>query len=438
MKELLERKAGLIGQLRALVDKAEADNNRSFTVEEQEQYDNLNTAIDATQAEVDAAKRQAEIRAHVDELEAALEKPVESHPLHQDEDRAQDSGFAAFQDAMLSGCTRSEAFDAVIKASKRSEEAKAFNAYLRTGIVRQPLRQAALKMDDDTAGGFLVVPEYFMAQLLKDLDRMVWMRQIATVLPMTNAERVSIPTLATDPSDAAFTTELSVGAADTAMVFGKRFLSPHPMAKYIRVSKDLMKQSAIPIESLVRERLAYKFAIPEENSFLNGTGDRQPLGVFTASTSGIYTDRDVSTGNTSTSIQTDGLIECKYTLESQYLANLSSLRWIFHRDAVKQIRKLKDGEGRYVWQEGITRDGVNTILDIPVIVSEYAPNTFTTLLYVGILGDFSYYWIAETFGLEIQRLVELLALTNEDCYVGRLKVDGMPVLSKAFARVKLG
>ncbi len=69
--------------------------------------------------------------------------------------------------------------------------------------------------------------------------------------------------------------------------------------------------------------------------------------------------------------------------------------------------------------------------------SEYAPNTFTTGLYVGLLGDLSYYWIADALSMTVQRLEELYAATNQVGFIGRLETDGMPVLEEAFVRVKL-
>jgi HK97 family phage major capsid protein len=101
------------------------------------------------------------------------------------------------------------------------------------------------------------------------------------------------------------------------------------------------------------------------------------------------------------------------------------------------IRKLKDGEGQYIWKAGISNDRGDTILDLPVHMSEYAPNTFTTGEYVGILGDFSYYWIADALNMNIQRLDELYAENNQVGFIGRLETDGMPVLENAFARVTL-
>jgi HK97 family phage major capsid protein len=124
-------------------------------------------------------------------------------------------------------------------------------------------------------------------------------------------------------------------------------------------------------------------------------------------------------------------------METQWMRS-GSLRWVFHRDIVKMIRKLKDGDGQYIWSPGLVADTTDTLLGIPVVQSEYAPSTITSGAYVGIVGDFSYYWIADNMSMDIQRLVELGALTNQDYFIGRMKLDGMPVLEKAFIRVTLG
>ena len=111
--------------------------------------------------------------------------------------------------------------------------------------------------------------------------------------------------------------------------------------------------------------------------------------------------------------------------------------WIFHRDVIEAIALLKDGNGQYIWREGITAGEPDRILNMPVFESEYSPNTFTTGLYLGILGDFSNYWIADALSATIQVLVELYAATNQNGYFLRQETDGMPVLEEAFARVTL-
>ncbi len=180
--------------------------------------------------------------------------------------------------------------------------------------------------------------------------------------------------------------------------------------------------------------MSYKHAVAIEKTFMWGTGANQPLGIFTPSVDGINTDRDIE-GGTTTAITGDGLIDVLYSLKPQYT---KSATWIFHRDAVAQIRKIKNVvDGHYIWQPGLSGNVPQTILDRPFVISEYAPNTFTSAKYVGIIGDFRFYWWALALQMQIQRLIELYAACNQTGFIGRIEIDGQPVLSEAFARVKL-
>lgn len=404
IKELLEKRANIWEQAKALVDRAEAE-NRDFTAEEQQQYDKMFDEMDSL------AKRAKRLEEQERE-ERELDKPV------------------------------NRAFKAPLGAegAKEDREAKvmdAFRSYIVNGVVTPELR--ALQVDDGsgggTLGGYLVPPQQFIAELIKGLDNAVFVRRISKVFQVTTSDSLGAPTLDADMSDPVWTTEVQdlSSTADTAMTFGKRELKPQQLAKLAKISMKLLRVSAIPAEALVRDRLTYRFATAMENNFLNGDGSAKPLGVFNADTNGIPTSRDVNTGN-ATAITADSLIEAKYKLKAQYR---NGAQWIFHRDVIKAICKLKDGEGNYMWQQGLIVGQPDTILSLPVNESEYAPNTFTSGSYIGILGNFQFYWIAELFGMEIQRLNELFAATSQVGFIGRMWVDGAPVLPEAFARLKL-
>jgi HK97 family phage major capsid protein len=199
------------------------------------------------------------------------------------------------------------------------------------------------------------------------------------------------------------------------------------------VSKKL-RRARVNIDEIVRSSLAYKIAQPIENAFFTGSGVNQALGCMTASDMGISTGRDVSTGNTTTAIKADNLIEVKYNLKPQYRKNA---RWFFHRDAIKKIRLLKDGDGTYLWKSSISSDRPDTILEMPFTESEYMPNTFTSGQYVGILGNFDFYWWAVALRMEIQVVDQLYAETNQDLFIVRSEIDGQPMLESAFVRVQL-
>lgn len=322
---------------------------------------------------------------------------------------------------------------------KNAEEAfrsKALRKALLGGIRALNAEECrALQVGDDTQGGYLQAPQQMVGEILKGVDNAVIIRQLARKFNTGPSESLGQISMDTDVDDATWTSELATGSEDTALRFGKRELRPHPLAKRIKISRKLVSSSVVDIVAFVQDRIAYKQAVTQEKAYMTGTGVQTPLGVFTASNDGIPTSRDVSTGNTTTAIGADGLIEAKHALKSNYWT--SKLRWVFHRDAIKQIRKLKLGDGQYIWQAGLSDDLPSRILEVPYLLSEYAPNTFTTGLYVGIIGDFSYYYIADAMGLQIQVLNELYAETNQVGYIARSETDGMPVLAEAFARVKL-
>lgn len=293
----------------------------------------------------------------------------------------------------------------------------------------------AVQADLDTVGGYLIAPEQMVMQIIEELDNLFFVRRYANVISMPKAASLGAPARDTDVGDLTWTAEIATGAEDSSLAFGKRDLFPHPLARRIKVSRKLIRLSLIDIVAYISKRFAFKHGAVQENAFLNGSGVNQPLGIYTASDAGIPASRDVSTGNTQTAITADGLIECKYSFPSQYRM-LPSMRWCFHRDAIKMIRKLKDGEGQYLWKQGLS-DRPDTILEIPFDESEYAPNTFTTGRYVGSLQAWEYYWIADALNYEIQMLGELYAETNQIGYICRSESDGQPVQDAAFRRVKL-
>ena len=408
--ELKQKRYNLVQEARDIYETAE-QKKRDVTQEEENRYNTIMEEVDKLGKEI--LRREKEERLFL-EIEGDEEK--------RDEPAKPDPG------------TEQRAVNNDPRATE--EYRKAFISFLNRGLNLLPSEDLrALQVGSDTSGGYVTTPMQFVTELIKAVDNATVVRQLATVYNIPTAVSLGAASLDADPDDADWTSELGTGDEDSAMRFGKRELHPRPLAKRIRVSNQLLRVAAIDIEALVRDRLAYKFAVTHESAFMIGSGHNRPLGLFTASNDGIPAGApyDVSTGNTDSSIGADGLIEAKYGLKTQYLARS---RWIFHRTAIKNIRKLKTGDGDYLWKAGLS-DRPDTILEIPFVMSEYAPSTFTSGSYVGIIGDFSYYWIADALSMTIQRLVEIAARTNQTEFIGRLETDGMPMLADAFRRVTL-
>ncbi|WP_327587047.1 phage major capsid protein [Nonomuraea sp. NBC_00507] len=394
---LKQERAKLAKQARDILDTAQAA-SRSITGEEEAEFDRLMEQADKLETTIAREEKARE-----------LEKRIAGDNPPKNEPNGPGTG------------------------SEDERRMRAWRTYCRDGRAGLTEEHArALNMGTDPEGGYLVPPVQWVTEMLQAVDDDVPLRALATVMALTEGEGLGVPTLDTDLADADWTTELATGSLDDALRFGGRELSPNPVAKQVKISRTLLRRSNHNPEQIVRDRMAYKFSVTQEKAFMTGDGNKKPLGLFTASTQGISTARDVQTGS-ATDVTADGLIDAKYTLKPQYWARA---RWLWHRDAIRRIRKLKDLNGVYIWQAGLASDRPDSILDVPYVVSEWVPNTFTTGLYVGMIADFSFYWIVDALDMEVQRLVELYATANQVGFIGRLETDGMPVLEEAFVRIK--
>lgn len=390
-----QERARLANQARAILTAAQQA-GRDITGEEEATFDRLMAEADAMEARIG---REEQLREHERRV-AGDNPPTEDQGPGRGDDQAREA---------------------------------AFRAYLTGGrAAMSPEQVRALNMGADPEGGYLVAPQQFVTTLLQRVDDAVPLRGLATVMTITEGESLGVPVLDTDLNDADWTAEVLTGSQDDALRIGKRELRPHPLAKRVKVSRTLLRRAAIDPEGLVQARMAYKFGVTQEKAFMTGDGNQKPLGLFAASAQGISTGRDVQTGS-ATDMTGDGLIDAKYTLKAAYQRKAS---WLFHRDAVRKIRKLKDGQQQYVWNAGLAGDRPDTILDLPYVVSEWVPNTFTSGLYVGMLADFSFYWIVDALNMQVQRLNELYAETNQVGFIGRMETDAMPTLEEAFVRLK--
>lgn len=417
IRELKENRAKLVKDARAILDKAEAENeNRQMTSEQDAEYTRIMDEVDRLGDQVEREERIARV-----ELEMRSASGSSSGSANRQAGSAASGGESQ-------------------SAEKRHMEI--FQRYLRQGLpgltqedhtfIRSlPEYRDMSAFGADTAA--VLTPQEFTAQLLENLKRKVIMRELATVITVNTLAGFFAPTLDDDVGDAEWTAELARPSVTDDLKFGRRELRPHQLAKRMLLPITLLQSSTVPIESIANERLAHKFARAEENHYFNGHGAHQPLGLFAASDFGIPTSRDAVAGS-ATALTFDGLMNAQDTVREEYWPNA---KWLFNRAAVRALRQIKDGNGHYVWQPSVLTGSPDVILDRPFVTSDYVPAVFTSGSYVGMYGDFSYYWIVQFNLTYLQRLNELYAETNQIGIIGRRWIDGAPVLPEAFARLKL-
>lgn len=413
-----EKRRKLILSARALFDKADEE-KRTLTGEERGQHDKV-------WGEAETLRNRIED----DEKRNNLEREEEAGRLRQKEEDSRKK--AGEKEETTREFTSPRDTDEYLSAYGKFLTAHN-GSYLDSRNFSAE-EQRALSAGTATEGGFLYAPEQFAEGLIADVTDATIFRQLARGIQIGSADSLGVPTLTDRMAAAVWTSELGVPSTDSTLAVGKRAMTPHPLAKEIRVSKTLLRK--VPnAQALVRSELARVVSEANENAFMTGTGAQQPLGIFVASDDGIPTSRDVATSNTAATPTFDGLKSAQYELKQVYWA---AAQWIFHRDIMELIAKLKDGNGRYLLQDSVVQSEPDRMLGFPIRLSEFCPNTVSANLYVGMLGDYDNYWIVDALDMQISRAEELYIRQNQDLFIIRMETDGAPVRSEAFVRVKLG
>ena len=311
---------------------------------------------------------------------------------------------------------------------------KAFRTMLRKEARTLTGEQVkALSVGEAQAGGYLV-RDVFLDTLLVKSREVSAMRTICNVLPPVPSGAVIVPAEDSVFTDAEWTTELGTGSEDTSKPFAQRRLTPHPLAKRVRVSNTLLRTPTFDVEAYVRDRMAYRFGVSEEDAFINGSGVGQPLGLLRTP------NLPTVTTATSLTVAGDDLIKWVYSLPAAYAPRA---RILCNRAFLRKVRTLKTNDGQYLWQPGLQTGVPSSILDVPYSVSDRfddgldATDAWEANKLVAVVGDFGYYWIVDAMAMAVQRLNELYAETNQTGFIGRKESDGICVLPEAFVALKI-
>ena len=275
----------------------------------------------------------------------------------------------------------------------------------------------ALTIGTDSEGGYLV-PDEFERTLVEALEEENVMRQLAKVITASSGDR-KIPVVASKGTASWVDEEGLIPEDDDA--FGQVSIGAYKVATMIKVSEELLNDSIFNLESYIAKEFARRIGAKEEEAFLVGDGEGKPTGIFDDTYGG-----EVGVTTTAAAIKMDEIIDLFYSLKSPYRKRAA---FITNDATVKEIRKLKDGNGQYLWQPSVSAGEPDTILNRPVKTSAYVP-TIQPGAKVMAFGDFGYYWIADRQGRAFQRLNELYAANGQVGFRATQRVDGKLILKE--------
>lgn len=284
----------------------------------------------------------------------------------------------------------------------------------------------ALKEGSDADGGYLV-PDEFEKQLVQKLHQENILRSISHVIQTSSGDH-KIPVVASEGTAAWLDEEAAYTESNST--FSQVTLGAHKLGTLIKVSEELLNDSAFDLTNYISSEFARRLGDAEEEAFLTGNGTGRPTGILN-DTNGA---KDGITTTSATAITFDELIDLYYSLKEPYRKNAV---FLMNDDTVKAIRKLKDKNDQYIWQPSIQAGTPDMILNCPVYTSQYMP-TLTTGNKSVLFGDFSYYWIADRQGRTFKRLNELYAVNGQVGFLGSQRVDAKTILPEALTTLKMG
>lgn len=397
-KEKRQKRANLAAQAKEILTGA-ATAGRAMTAEENQRFDKLHEEIEQLGTEARAIERQEDLER---ELAATRTTPTDGGDRNTP-DNAAERG-AAYR--------------------------KAFGAFLRGGVAalapeeRQVLQSGqrevtpemrALAVGTGGAGGF-TVPDEDLRGIISAQKQWGGMRRSrATIVPTTTG--ASLP-ISTDNDTTNSGALLGENTQDTEqdVVFGQKTLDAYVYtSKIIRVSFQLLQDSAFNLEDFLRRKFAERLGRITNAHYTTGTGTAQPNGVVTASTLG----KTGATGQT-TSVTYNDLVDLKHSVDPAYRQDAE---FMFNDSTLKAIKKLKDVDNRPLWAPGIavrepdTIDGDRYVINQDVAVM--AANA-KSILY----GDFSTYWIRDVQDMTVLRLVERYADFLQVGFLAFQRTDG--------------
>ena len=312
----------------------------------------------------------------------------------------------------------------------------AFDKWLRHGLQSEhaaftPEEKRSLSGTSDGAGGFLVPVEFESGIIMKAYD-MAELRGICQV-GSTSRDTVQMgalskPTVAWGRTDIAITTQSLTAGAERITIY--------PLRAIALVHNDTLEDAEADINSELSDAFSRACAEAEDDAFAVGAGDDSPKGVAADTrVQALYTASGVADALSDASNNgVDALMDVIYTPKKTYGRNGT---WAFNSTTEAVIRKLKNGEGDYLWSPPVSEGRPALLLGKPIVnpegMADIAANAYPV-----VFGDFmAGYKIRDRKGLSVTRLVERYAEYEQTGFKVVKRVGGQVTLAEAFGCLKI-
>lgn len=303
-------------------------------------------------------------------------------------------------------------------------ERKSFDAYLRRGEKALPeIETKALRVSSDPHGGYFV-PGEFSTEFIRDVAEFSPIRSVASVKSTGQPSVVLGKRTAITNAKWKGENQPSEGSEPA---FGQLEVHTREMTTHVDISNMLLADAQADVEGEVRLALAEDFGVKESTAFVNGDGALQPRGFMTRD------DIAFTANGHATELKADALINLLYALPATYR---NRGVWMMNGTTLATLRKLKDGQGNYLWQPSYQAGQPETILSRPVVEAIDMPDVANGAFPI-IYGDFSGYRILDRLELSVLVNPYLLATEGMTRFHATRRVGGDVIRPNLFRKLKM-
>ena len=390
LHELQEKRRNIAAQMRTLHDKI-GDN--AWTDEQRTEWNKMKTELDG----VDAVISREE------ELRSMDEKFVKEQEAAEAEKRAQKDG------------------EKTLSVDER--RGQAFNAFLRNGLTNltPEERQALNEMRAQSVGvndhGGYTVPKEMQARIVEQMKAYGGIASVAQILTTSDGRTIEWITADGTTEEGELIGE-NTAATEADTLFGIANLGAKKLSsKIIRVSNELLQDSAINIESYLADRIAQRIGRAEAKYLIQGTGagtPAQPKGLA-ASVTGTT---QAKTAGKVDWLDVNALL---HSLDPAY-RNVGNSRLAFNDNTLKLLKEMVDGQNRPLWLPDVAGVAPSTILGKQYVIDQGIADIAKDAKFI-YFGDFNRFVVRRVAYMTLKRLVERYAEFDQTAFLAFHRFD---------------
>lgn len=283
------------------------------------------------------------------------------------------------------------------------EYTKAFKAHMRRGDNASAEVRAAMQKGTDTDGGYLAPIEWdrTIGEKLKKISPMRAESRVITISVAGFKKYFSDRNVGSgwvgETASRPATTTPQIGVLD--FVPGELYANP-------AISQQLLDDAAIDLEEWLGQEVDTEFSRQEGIGFLSGDGASKPYGILTYVTGAANAARHpygeikaVNTGDAA-KLTGDGFVDLMYDLPSEYAGNA---KLFINRQSLGAARKLKDGQGNFLWQPSYALGQPQTLNGAPIVEMPDMPTAAAGNI-AALYGDMeATYLVVDRIGIRVLR-----------------------------------